>query len=459
MNSILVIEDEESLRKALERFLKHSFDVVVAASGEQGLGLLRERSFDLLLVDLMLPKMSGIDLLRQAREIQPALVAIVMTGYGTIPSAIEAIKAGAFHYVTKPFELEDLFSLVSKGLEHRQLREENRRLRQALQSKFSMKNIIGTSPKMKEVYQLLERVAATDSTILILGESGTGKELLAKAIHYRSNRADYPLVTVNCAAIPETLLESELFGHRKGAFTGAVDTHIGRFEQAHRGTIFLDEIGDMSLRLQVKVLRVLQDRRFEPVGSTKTHEVDVRIVTATHIDLAKAVQEGRFREDLFYRLNVIPMVLPPLRERKEDIPLLAKHFLQRSNSENGRAVSGLHPQVIDRFLQYSWPGNIRELENMIERLVVLKGKGEIVLQDLPPSLFDEKGPQVFFPSMTIPDSGVSLRELMKEFEGVLIEKALAKSGGNKNKAATLLQLNRTTLIEKLKKQTLEGHDD
>ena len=321
--SLLIIEDEEVLRKALQRFFeKKGYEVTGAASGSEGLARLGEKPFDLMLVDLMLPQVSGIEVLKRAREIQREIVSIVMTGYGTIASAIDAIKAGAFHYVTKPFELEDLFSLVSRALEHRRLKEENVSLKRALKSKFGIENIIGKSPKMQAVYELVDRVAPSDSTVLILGESGTGKELLAKAIHFRSPRADRPLVTVNCGAIPETLLESELFGHVKGAFTGAVSTHLGRFEEAHSGTIFLDEIGDMSPRLQVKVLRVLQERKFEPVGSTKTREVDVRIITATNRELQREVAEGRFREDLYYRLNVVPIQVPPLPERRRALPRL-----------------------------------------------------------------------------------------------------------------------------------------
>lgn len=456
INSILVIEDEEVLKKALQRFFqKKQWEVVVSSRGEEGLQLLRQRPFDILLADLMLPEVSGIEIVRKAKEIQPSIAPIVMTGFGTIPTAVEAIKAGALHYITKPFELDDLYALIEKGLEHKQLKQENLVLRQALKKKFSHDNIVGTSPKMQEIFRLVERVAATDSTVLILGESGTGKELLAKSIHFRSNRADRPLVTVNCAAIPENLLESELFGHVKGAFTGAVNTHLGRFDQAHGGTVFLDEIGDMSPRLQVKVLRVLQDRRFEPVGSNKTHEVDVRIITATNRDLHKEVEEGHFREDLYYRLNVIPIEMPPLRDRKEDVPLLLDHFLKVANQENGKSVTGFSPQAKQFLLEYSWPGNIRELENLVERLVILKGQGTAGKEDLPASFFNETPPEKIFEKLSIPEGGVCLKELVNEFENVLIREAMKKCHGNKNQAAQLLKLNRTTLIEKMKKKGLE----
>ncbi|MBI2981984.1 MAG: sigma-54-dependent Fis family transcriptional regulator, partial [Deltaproteobacteria bacterium] len=331
--SLLVVEDEDPIRKALERyFKKKSFEVSLASSGEEGLALLKTGRYDLLLVDLMLPNMSGLDVLRPAKQMAPQLVCIVMTGFGTIPSAVEAIKAGAFHYITKPFDLEDLNVLVMKGLEHQKLREENKVLRETIKSRYKRQAIIGTSPGMQEVLSLAEKVAASDSTVLVLGESGTGKELLSRAIHYQSARSERNLITVNCAAIPETLLESELFGHMKGSFTGAIGHHIGCFQQADGGTIFLDEIGDMSPRLQVKVLRVLQDKKIQPIGSPKNLQVDVRIITATNRDLTREVQEGRFREDLFYRLNVIPITLPPLRDRQEDIPLLLEFFLKKSNT-------------------------------------------------------------------------------------------------------------------------------
>ncbi|MBI2083211.1 MAG: sigma-54-dependent Fis family transcriptional regulator [Deltaproteobacteria bacterium] len=463
--SLLIIEDEDPIRKALERFFKKkSFEVMLASTGEEGLSLLKAGRVDLLLVDLMLPNMSGIEVIRQAKETIPQLVCVVMTGYGTIPSAVEAIKAGAFHYITKPFDLEDLNALVTKGLEHQRLQQENRVLKETLKTRFKKQAIIGTSLKMKEVLDLAEKVAVSDSTVLILGESGTGKELLAKAIHYQSNRSERSLVTVNCAAIPETLLESELFGHTKGSFTGAVSHRIGCFEQAEGGTIFLDEIGDMSPRLQVKVLRVLQDKKIQAIGSAKSHQVDVRIITATNRDLTKEVQEGRFREDLFYRLNVIPVTLPPLRERSDDIPILIEHFLKKSNTANHKSIEGFSAGAMEKMVRYRWPGNIRELENLVERLVVLKGKGQITEEDLLPSLFDQKNPEVLLDGINIPDSGVSFRDLVNDFEGVLIRKALQKSGGNKNKAANLLGLNRTTLLEKIKKRgfedlVVEGHDE
>jgi len=452
-NSILVIDDEEVLVKALDRYLKSQGYFVSAFSNwELGLNALKERAYDLLLVDLMLPKTSGIEVIRRCREIHPAIMSIVMTGYGTIPSAVEAIRAGAYHYVTKPFDLEDIGSLIAKAFDHSRLREENRSLKRQLQSKYGFENIIGESTPMKDVFHLVEKIADTDSTVLVTGESGTGKELIAKAIHFRSRRAEKPFVAVNCAAIPEGLLESELFGHMKGAFTGAVTTRSGKFDQADRGTIFLDEIGDMSPKLQVKVLRALQERVIQPVGSSKNREVDIRVIAATNQNLEDAVAQGRFREDLFYRLNVIPIHLPALRERKEDIRILVKHFLEKFSRENQNAAMVFSPDAFEVLERYRWPGNVRELENLIERLVVLRGSGTISGADLPAVL---SGKNNISPGdIAIPESGIDLKKMVDEFEAGLIRKALDRSEGNKNRAAQLLKLNRTTLIEKLKK--IEG---
>jgi DNA-binding NtrC family response regulator len=449
--SILVIDDEEVLLKALDRFLKsQGYDVSAFSDWEKALEAARARTFDLLLVDLMLPKTSGIEVIRRLRETQPNLVSVVMTGFGTIPSAVEAIRAGAYHYVTKPFDLEDIGSLIAKALEHAQLREENRSLKKQLQQKYGYENIVGESAPMKEVFRLVEKIADTDSTVLITGESGTGKEMIAQAVHYRSRRADRPFVAVNCGAIPEGLLESELFGHVKGAFTGAVTTRAGKFEQADRGTIFLDEIGDMSPKLQVKVLRALQERVIQPVGSSRNREVDIRVIAATNQDLEEAVTQSRFRQDLFYRLNVIPIHLPALRERKDDLPILIKHFLQKHRQEGRGPIATFSAEALERLRAHDWPGNVRELENLVQRLVVLKGGGEIEARDLP-SNFSGRAPEPAPEEAAFPEDGVDLRAMVERFEASLIRKALDRSAGNKNRAAQLLRLNRTTLIEKLKK--------
>lgn len=453
--NILVVDDEVAIRRALERFLTGlGYQVWGVENAADALKIIHSEVIDLALVDLVMPEMDGVELVKKMKSINPNLVAIVMTAYGTITSAVEAMKSGAYHYLTKPFELEDIASLVATGLEHQQLREENRYLKMQLKKKYKFENIIGSSDSMQQVFGLIEKVADTDSTILILGESGTGKELVARAIHYNSRRSDKPLITVNCGAIPEELLESELFGHVKGAFTGAHSTKPGRFDAADGGTIFLDEIGDMSPKLQVKILRVLQERRFEPVGSTKTHEVDVRIITATNQDLEQAVKDGRFREDLFYRLNVIPIRIPPLRERRSDIPLLLRHFISRFNEENERSVDGFTDAAAMVLENYDWPGNVRELENLMERIIVLKGEGSIALEDLPPHL---KGVTEKFESgnIYIPSEGISFKEAVSEFEKKIIKQALEKTRGNKNRAASLLKLNRTTLVEKIKKMGIE----
>ncbi|HEX5037690.1 MAG TPA: sigma-54 dependent transcriptional regulator [bacterium] len=454
--SILVIDDEEVLLKALDRYLKsQGYEVSAFSDWERGLAAAREKGFDLLLVDLMLPKTSGIEVIRKARESHPGLVSIVMTGFGTIPSAVEAIRAGAYHYVTKPFDLDDIGSLVAKALEHAQLREENKALKKQLQQRYGFENIVGESRPMQDVFRLVEKIADTDSTVLVTGESGTGKELIAQAIHYRSRRSERPFVAVNCAAIPEGLLESELFGHVKGAFTGAVSTRAGKFEQADRGTIFLDEIGDMSPKLQVKVLRALQERVIQPVGSARNHEVDIRVIAATNQNLENAVAKGTFRQDLYYRLNVIPIHLPSLRERRDDVVLLVRHFLKKyqPNGRDGRepgAKTSFAPEAFDRLRAYDWPGNVRELENLVQRLVVLRGGGEIGVAELPDNVAGRRTAESPVEA-SMPDDGVDLRALVERYESDLIRKAMEKSEGNKNRAAQLLKLNRTTLIEKLKK--------
>lgn len=452
---ILVVDDEQQILKAVHRFLSEKgYDVVTCGHFDSALVAVSKQPFDIVLVDLKLGDQSGIDLISRIRKEQPEVISMIFTGYGTIESAIQAVKAGAYHYITKPFRLEDLEALVKQALETHQVKRENQILKKEVSAKFGIKNLVGVSDPMKRVYNLIDKVADTDSTILILGESGTGKELVAKSIHYGSRRANRPLVAVNCGAIPEELLESELFGHVKGAFTGAVATRPGRFEMAEGGTIFLDEIGDMSPRLQVKILRVLQERKFEPVGSNKTMEVDVRIITATNKNLEKAVKENHFREDLYYRLNVIPVRLPPLRERMEDVPLLISHFLKKYAQENNREIPLIHPEAMSALSHYNWPGNVRELENMMERLVILKHEGDIVLQDLPERIRGDYQDDVVT-NVQIPETGLSFKEVVDDFENQLILKALQKTGWNKNKAARLLQLNRTTLVEKIKKRQLE----
>ncbi|MDX1386162.1 MAG: sigma-54 dependent transcriptional regulator [bacterium] len=452
-SQILIVDDEVSILRALDRFLSdQGYRVTLCDNYKSGLQALSEGFYDLALVDLKLGSDSGIDLIEQIQKISPQTSAIIMTGFGSIESAVDAIKAGAFHYVTKPFEFADLLNLIKKALEHKKVNQENKILKKQLKAKYGFENIVGTSAGLKSVFELVQRVADTDSTVLILGESGTGKELVARAIHYNSGRSQRAIVPVNCAAIPENLLESELFGHVKGAFTGAVTTRMGRFEMADGGTLFLDEIGDMSPKLQVKLLRVLQERRFEAVGSNRSVEVDVRIITATNKNLEVGVAEGWFREDLFYRLNVIPIKIPPLRERKEDIPLFVKHFVKKYSEEHQTPAPDLSGTVMDQLMEYAWPGNVRELENLIERLVILY-PGQGIPSDSMPIRVGQPGEKITT-SVQIPEEGISFKNVVNDFENELIMKALEKTSGNKNKAASLLKLNRTTLVEKIKKRQL-----
>jgi len=451
---ILVIDDDVAILRALERFFSaQGYEVSICDAVQTANQLLDQGRINLALIDLKLGNYNGIELIKNIKKGNPEIASIIMTGYGSIDSAVEAVKAGAFHYVTKPFEFADLGNLVQKALEHQRIHQEIRILKKQLSNKYSLENIVGVSDGMKEIYDLVDKVADTDSTVLILGESGTGKELVANAIHYRSRRAPRTLVPVNCAAIPEDLLETELFGHVKGAFTGAVATRVGRFEMANGGTIFLDEIGDMSPKLQVKLLRVIQERRFEPVGSGRSMETDVRIIAATNKNLEKAVKDRSFREDLFYRLNVIPIRIPPLRERKGDVALLIQHFLHKYSQENKTPFPMIDSHTLELLCNYSWPGNVRELENVIERLVILRSGQTISPKDLPEKLLNPGGKIVT--SVQIPDHGISFKNVVNDFENELILKALEKTAWNKNKAASLLKLNRTTLVEKIKRRQLE----
>lgn len=452
---ILVVDDEMAIRKALMKFLAtHDYQVDGASDGAEAIEMVKNDIYDLVISDLKMPNMSGIELIRQLRTINSSIVVIIMTGFGTIESAVEAVKEGAFHYITKPFELDDVAMLVEKALAFKQIKSENEILKKQVKDKYNFENIIGCSDNLKEVFEIVKKVSETDSNILILGDSGTGKELIARAIHYNSKRTARPLIPVNCGAIPENLLESELFGYVKGAFTGAVTSKTGKFEAAQGGTIFLDEIGDMSLKLQVKILRVLQEKKFEPVGSTHSTETDVRVIAATHHDLEEMVAQGRFREDLYYRLNVIPVVIPPLRERISDVPLLIKHFMALYARENKLEQPMLSEVVMDLFMNYKWPGNIRELENTVERLVVLKPGAQIDPKDLPEKFSQLNNSSFFKTGFSIPDGGISLKNVVEEVENSLIRKALDKTNWNKNKAAHLLRLNRTTLVEKIKKKKL-----
>ncbi len=469
LKKALIVEDESGIRQALFRALeKKSFSVNTAASHlEAQVFLKQNRAFDIAILDMQLPDGNGLDLLKLIKAQQPECTVIMLTGHASIHSAVEATKAGAFHFLTKPFNMEELLNLVDRSQDLHRLESQNIKLKSELNRKFSCEGILGHSVEIKSVLNLIERVADTDSTVMITGESGTGKELIAKAIHANSSRRDQPFIPVNCGAIPSELLESEFFGHVKGAFTGAIQNRVGRFELADGGTIFLDEIGDLEPALQVKILRVLQEKVFEPVGGTKSISVNVRVIAATNKNLDEMVAAGKFREDLYYRLNVIPLQVPGLRERKSDIPLLIEFFTQRFNKIKGRKLDGFTASAMDALVQYSWPGNIRELENLVERVSILKGQGLVDVSDLPAKYQGSSPAQVESPQVTaqndnsisadlVFNSGMDFNAVVDQFENQLIVKALEKTGWNRNQAAILLKLNRTTLVEKMKKKGLKS---
>src|SRR5919106_866620 len=464
---LLLVDDEAPLRTVVaERLIEHGFEVTEADSGEKALELLSQFAFDVVVSDLRLPGIDGREVIDFALQRYPGIIAIVVTGYGTVKDAVEVIKRGAADFVTKPFQFDELMHVLQTALEQRRLKNEKAYLRQQLHERYSVSSMIGKSGRMRALYQLIETVAPTTTTILINGETGTGKEMVARAIHHASPRRQQRFIALNCSAIPETLLEAELFGHVRGAFTGAVVSRVGRIEQADRGTLFLDEVGTMSMALQMKLLRVLQEREFDRIGDSKPIKVDVRIVAATNSDLGKLVKDGTFREDLYYRPNVIQIELPALRDRREDIPLLVQHFVHKFThgpaSTTGEASPAipLHgpwptPQMVSqeamrRMMAYPWPGNVRQLENAIERAIaLLGGRSTIEITDLPPEI--QVAPVAVGPLVDFPDSGVDLPTLIEQMERDLIGRALLRTGGNKAAAAGLLKLKRTTLVEKLRR--------
>src|SRR6476646_7354039 len=449
---LLIVDDEQALREAIaERLADHGFVVEQAASGEEALQRLTDFAFDILITDLRLPGIDGAKVIEAALERYPEIIAIIITGYGTVKDAVEAIKQGAADFITKPFQFDALLHVLRSALEQRRLKSENAYLRSQLEDRYRIDGLVGNSRVMRDLLQLLETVAATSSTVLITGETGTGKELAARAIHHNSPRRANRFVAINCSAIPETLLEAELFGHVRGAFTGAVGTRQGRLEQAHKGTLFLDEVGTMSPALQAKLLRVLQEREFERVGDSHTIKIDVRVIAATHSDLARMVADGSFRQDLFYRLNVIPVQLPSLRERRDDVPLLVQHFLQKLAAEAGRGTVTVSQDALRRLMAYSWPGNVRQLENIVERaLAFSKGRPQIDVADLGPEIVEPRGGAGKDESW-LPDEGLDFESYIGGLELAIIRRSLEKTHGNKRQAAKLLNLKRTTLIEKLKR--------
>lgn len=450
--TILLIDDDVSCRQFLNSFLTYKgYTVIEAYDGAEGINQLEQNDIDLVITDLMMPKLNGLEVVKRIKASHPEIVTIAYSAFSNHDMKVNLLKAGAFICLDKPLNLEEVETHVKRGMEHLTLQRRTYKSKPVIKNRELMKNIIGESPQMLSLLELIEKIAESDSTVLIQGESGTGKELIARAIHDLSDRRNRNFVPVNSAAIPDDLLESELFGHVKGAFTGAIANRIGRFEMADKGTLFLDEIGDMKLSLQVKMLRVLQNREVEPVGGMQMRKINTRVIAATNQNLEKLVEEKEFREDLFYRLSVIPIVIPPLRERKEDIPLLIESFMTRMNSEKKRKVTGFDREAMAALCNYNWPGNIRELENLVERLVIIKGSGLITIEDLPPKYVGHKKAATV-EEIHLPSDGIFFNTAMEEFEDRLITQALKRSNGNKKEAAELLHLKRTTFIEKLKKK-------
>jgi two-component system response regulator PilR (NtrC family) len=449
--TVLVVDDEEIMREILEALLvREGYEVKLAASGSEGLEMARALPFDVAIVDIMMPGLDGIATLDELKRIDEDLAVIIITAYGSIESAISAMKAGAFDYVTKPFKNEEVLVVVRNAMERRRLVNENRALRQNIQERYhKFANIIGKSPPMRRVFDLIIQAAPSRSTILVEGESGTGKELVARAIHANSSRSDKSFVAVNSGNLPLELLESTLFGHVKGAFTGALYPKKGLFDLADRGSIFFDEIGNVPLETQAKLLRVIQERDFMRLGGMETITVDVRIIAATNVDLHRMMEQGAFREDLFYRLHVISIRLPPLRDRKDDIPLLAQHFLAKYGAENQKTGVELIPEALDLLAEYDWPGNVRELENVIERAVVLT-PGPRIGPDLMPEHV-RKVPTFFASQFVLPPGGISFRDVITDFEKRLIESTLEAAGGVQKRAAELLHVKPTTLNEMIKR--------
>jgi two-component system, NtrC family, response regulator AtoC len=447
--NILLIEDDQGSREALLILLKGSgFAVKGCASGKEGLSLMAGERFDIVISDLLLPDMSGLEILTRIKQDSPRTEVILVTGHASAETAVQAMKNGAYDYITKPLNIDELRIIIDKAVEKGQLLQENVYLRKQLREKYEFSNIIGNSQAMQQLFSRMKRIIKTDSTVLILGESGTGKELVAKAIHFNGNRKEKPFIAVNCSAIPENLLESELFGHVKGAFTGAVKDKVGKFEAANFGTIFLDEIGTLPMHLQTKLLRVLQEQELERVGSNKQIKLDVRVVSATNVNLEEEVKRGNFREDLFYRLNVIPLLIPPLRERIQDILPLTKHFLEKNCRAMQRPIMHLEKEALEALEAYPWNGNVRELENIIERIVALTEGDTVTVRDLPANVAKN---YLEGTTTSVTPSGIDMVRTINEIEKRMISEALELAGGVKARAATMLNINRTTLVEKMRR--------
>jgi DNA-binding NtrC family response regulator len=449
---ILVVDDEDYMREIVSQSLaSHGYRIDEAADGRAAVEMIRNYPYDVIVTDLRLPGLAGEKVMEEALAIYPDTIVIIMTGFGNVQIAVEAIRRGAFDYLPKPFQVDELVLRVEKGLKERSLKSENSLLRSELQGKYQFTNLVGNSPAIQQVYRMIALISHKTSTVLITGETGTGKEVVARAIHYSGPRKDQPLICVNCGAIPSNLLEDELFGHVKGAFTGAYQHRAGRFEQAHRGTLFLDEIASMPSDLQVKLLRALQDREIQRLGGTNTIKVDVRIIAASNVDLPERVRRGEFREDLYYRLNVIPMVVLPLRQRREDVPLLVNHFLKKFCSEQQLRLKSVSHDAVKLLIAFDWPGNVRQLENAVEMAVALSGERELLdVSDFPVAGALKSG-EPYLGSIDIPEEGVNFNTIISELERRLILQSLQVTRGNKKRAASLLRLKRTTFVEKLKR--------
>lgn len=462
---IVIVDDEKSMREFLEIMLaKEGYDAVGADSAALALDEIRERGADLVISDVRMPGMGGLEFLKALKEMDPDSLVIMITAYASVETAIEAMKAGAHDYFIKPFNIDEVKLTIRKALELKNLARENRLLKNELKTRLGFSKIVGTSPRMYEIYSLIMSVARTKANVFITGESGTGKELVARAIHEESDRKDRSFVAVNCGAIPENLLESEIFGHVKGAFTGAVSNREGLADQADGGTLFLDEITELPLHLQVKLLRFIQERRFRPVGGSSDRTVDIRLIAASNRDVEAEVREGRFREDLFYRLNVIRIATPPLRERKEDVPHLARHFLEKYNKALGKKVGGFSGEAMRALMDYDYSGNVRELENIVERAVTLEEGQEIGARSLPEHVRGDRPQfQAILPSQDgqakVPETGMDLEKTVEDFEKAVIADALKKAGGVKKKAAGLLGLSFRSMRYKLEKYAIDGGKD
>lgn len=460
---ILVVDDEESIREFLEIMLrKEGYEVTCAEDGQKGLDILKKKSFDLVISDLQMPNMTGIELLRQVHDSYPDLLFMMITAFGTTETAVEAMKLGAYDYITKPFKIDEVRIVIANALRSRNLEVENRNLKKELNKEYSFQSLVGNSEPMHRIYEMIKRVSQTPTNILITGESGTGKEVVAKAIHYNGPLKDKPFVTINCGAIPESLMESEMFGHKKGSFTGAIADKAGLFEVADGGTLFLDEVGELPVSIQVKLLRAIQERVIRRVGGTEDAKIEVRIMAATNRDLEDMVKKGTFRQDLFYRLNVINIKTPPLRERPEDVALLANHFLKKYNERLVKSIGGISAEAMEMLKKYDYPGNVRELENIIERTVALEGGATILPESLPPFVNTPSGRKLASShEIQITEDGLDLDKIVGQIEKELLIKAIHAAGGVKKKAAKLLNITFRSMRYRVEKYGLGslGDDD